>query len=114
MGTQSILIASQESYAQDFQNKLLKYSNNYYINKHYKVGEEVDRDKLKHAMIFNSLLCTDSCELVDWIVKKIDGTLEEKPKKRRKVTPKMIEECEDREELMKECCPKDTWEKAEW
>jgi hypothetical protein len=76
MGTQSILIKSQESYAEDFKDKLLKYSDNMYNYKHFFIGESLDRDKLLHAMTFNRLLSSESCTLSKYISNSILGNLD--------------------------------------
>jgi hypothetical protein len=69
--SQSILIKNQENYFNEFQNKLLEYSNTYYINSHFLVGNKINRDKLNHIIIFNRLLGSTSCTMIDFIKIKI-------------------------------------------
>jgi hypothetical protein len=76
-GQQNFLYLTQENYFDKFENNLLKYADLLYLNKKFGVGEDVDKDKVRHSQLFYNILCTDECELIDWVWKKINGDLEE-------------------------------------
>lgn len=75
-GQQNFLVLTQENYFDKFENDLLKYADLLYLNKKFGVGEDVDKDKVRHSQLFYNILCTDECELIEWVSKKINGDLE--------------------------------------
>jgi hypothetical protein len=120
MGTQSILVKNEKSYAKDFEHKLLKYSDDFFIKKNFLMGNGVDIDKLRHAMVFNRLLSAPSCKLIDFINDKISGKLDEVTKTKRKkrvLTESLLsilrEEIKDHtdSEILNDCCG---WDSVEW
>lgn len=80
MGQQSLTIPNRLSIVKNSNSKLLKYAQDGYINEHYKVGCEANKDKVRHHQLLAEILCTDNCELIDWIFKKINGALTDKDK----------------------------------
>jgi hypothetical protein len=75
-GQQNFLYLTQENYFDKFENDLLKHADLYYLNKKFGVGEDVNIEKVRHSQMFYNILCTDECELIDWVWKKINGDLE--------------------------------------
>jgi hypothetical protein len=75
-GQQNFLNLSQENYFDKFEKDLLKQADLLYLNKKFGIGKDVDKDKLRHSQMFHNILCTDECELIDWVWKKINGDLE--------------------------------------
>lgn len=76
-GQENYLELSQEGYFDKFEKDVLVNADLYYLNKKFGVGKELDRDKLKHSQMFYNILCTDECELIDWVFKKINGDIED-------------------------------------
>lgn len=75
-GQENYLYLTQENYYDGFQDSLIKTADKYHLEKNFGIGKKVDQDKLRHDQMFYDILCTDSCELIDWVQKKIDGELE--------------------------------------
>lgn len=75
-GQQNFLNLSQENYFDKFEQDLLNQADLLYLNKKFGIGKDVDKDKLRHSQMFHNILCTDECELIDWVWKKINGDLE--------------------------------------
>lgn len=75
-GQQNFLYLNQESYFDKFEQDLLKQADLLYLNKKFGVGEEINIDKVRHSQMFHNILCTDECELIEWVWKKINGELE--------------------------------------
>lgn len=118
MSTQSILIQNLSSLQEKFDNKLLEMGHNYSLNRRFMIGEEVNPDEIMFVKSFHKLLCTDNCELIDYIDKKIKGKLAEcgvKVKKKPtisdlfKLYQQQVEACS-----ITEACGVCDWEKTEW
>lgn len=75
MSTKNIDYTNRESYLEKSEEMLLSFSNAYFYKKRFLLGEGVDTDKLLFYMQMNESLCTDSCEMLDFIKKKIEGRL---------------------------------------
>lgn len=75
-GQENYLYLTQEGYFDKAEEDLLNGADLYYLNKKFGVGEDVDMNKVRHAQLFYNILCTDECELIDWVSKKINGDLE--------------------------------------
>jgi hypothetical protein len=75
-GQQNYLYLSQEAYYDKAEEEILRSADLYYISKRFGVGEGPDKEKLRHNQLFYNILCTDECEIADWINKKINGDLE--------------------------------------
>lgn len=112
-GQQNFLYLTQEKYFDEFENNLLKYADLYYLNKKFGVGEDVNMEKVRHSQMFHNILCTDECELIDWVWKKINGDLEGLEYKLKlkdfKIydTPFGQEDCDN----ISSCCD---WAQNEW
>ena len=74
-GQENYLYLTQEGYYDKAESNLLKLADLYYLNKKFGIGEDVDKNKVRHAQLFHNILCTDECELIDWVNKKIAGEI---------------------------------------
>lgn len=75
-GQQNYLYLSQEDYFDKAEEEILRAADLQYIVKKFGVGEGPDKDKLRHNQLFYNILCTDECELIEWVSKKINGDLD--------------------------------------
>lgn len=57
---------------------LLDISNKEYINKYFLVGEKINKKEQQFSLIMTELLCTENCEIVNYINDKLSGKLEPK------------------------------------
>ena len=119
MSTQSILKNNLESQQRYFESKLLDLGKNFIIHKRFMIGKPVDYNEMMFTKTFYKLLCTDNCELIDWIDKKIKGKLKEEHYKKHKkptisdlfkIYQQQVEACSITE-VTGECCD---WEQIEW
>lgn len=76
MGQQEIEKLTHEEYYSRSEKELLRQADLYYINKKFAVETEFDKYKLRHAQLYQKLLCTDNCEVIKWVNKKIRGALD--------------------------------------
>jgi len=74
---QSILDLNRETYLEKAEKNLLQMSDSYYFQKKFKMGEGADEDKVEFYSQMYRLLCTDNCEMKDFIQNKIEGKLDE-------------------------------------
>lgn len=77
MSTQSIIKKSKERYYEEFDKKAQCNADHYFMYNNFRIGEDMN---YMEALFYNKLkklMCTDNCELVDWIKKKLEGKLEE-------------------------------------
>jgi hypothetical protein len=74
-GQQNLLNLTQENYYDNFETAILKQADLHYLVKKFGIGEDIDRDRLRHDQMFYNILCTDECELIDWVNKKITGQI---------------------------------------
>lgn len=95
MSSKNILTLSKETYIQKNEQRLLKLSDAYFYNKHFLLGEGVNRDEMIFSTIFDAFLCESNCELNNLIKDKIAGKLEPK---RKKKNPIIIQKSEDGEQ----------------
>lgn len=96
MSSKNILSLDKQTYIKKNEQRLLRLSDAYFYDKHFLLGEGVNRDEMIFSTIFNSFLCESNCELNNLIKDKIAGKLERK--KRKKKSPIVIHKMEDVEE----------------
>ncbi len=118
-GTQSILVNNLDSQKDYFDRRLLETGRDFMIHKRFMIGKPVNHNELMFIKSFHKLLCTDNCELKDWISKKIQGKLEDceiKVKKKPtvsdlfKIYQQQVENCSITD-VVGECCD---WAQIEW
>lgn len=115
MGTQSIINRNQEYYSELFEKKLFRYSDDYYIKKHFLVGEGTNRDKVMFAMQMSPIFCTANCTLVDYIKKEIVGELKDKSCSRKDKLEDLLKKYnKDCSCGKKECICFTYWKESEW
>ena len=111
-GAQSILVKNIDNYKEDFDKKLLDLGENFLIHKRFMIGEKMDYSKMLFVKSFHKLLCTDNCEIINFIDKKIKGKLKEcnvKYKKKPtisdlfKIYQQQVENC-SLTQITEECC----------
>jgi len=81
MSTQSILEMNKDSLHNEYEENLLYCADAFYVQDKFMVGKGVSLDEISHIMNFHRLMCTDNCEMVEYINNKIIGELgcEKKP-----------------------------------
>ncbi len=77
MNSQSLNTISRKSYHRKAEDILLQMSDNYFYEKHYKIGAGIDRDKVSFYLQNYRFLDTDNCELNNYINSKIIGVLDD-------------------------------------
>ena len=70
MSSKNILNLSKQTYIDKNEKRLLKLSDAYFYDRHFLLGEGVNRDEMNFSTIFSSFLCESNCELNDLINKK--------------------------------------------
>jgi predicted acetyltransferase len=66
--------------------RLLDLSDKEYIYNHFLVGEKINKNEQKFSLVMKELLCTDNCELINYINDKLSGKLEPKLRHLKTVT----------------------------
>ncbi len=97
MSSKNIYTLSKQTYIEKNKQRLLKMSDAYFFEKHFLLGEGVNRDEMIFSTIFDAFLCERNCEINNLINDKIAGKLE--PKKKKK-NPIIIQKSEDNEDLV--------------
>jgi len=111
MSTQSIKVTDRLSYQKEFEKNILDFSEKWWYSEKFLLGKKTDRDEMRHTILFHRLLCTNSCEMSDFIFNRINGLLTEKCEKKSGL--KKIIECYKKEthkehcsdtEVVNDCC----------
>ena len=63
-------------YYLDNREKLLSMSNKEYAHAYFLVGKKVNKQEQRFYTIMNELLCTENCELINYINDKINDRLD--------------------------------------
>lgn len=113
MGAFSLNTLDREKYFEEFEDKILHDYENWIMQTRFKVGQGVKNEmELEHNLLFHRILCTDNCEIIDYVKDKLNGKLEDcgkkiKNKSLRELTKALAEysECEDECCLINEACP---------
>lgn len=77
MGQQSLEQINIENYLLEWNEELMSQADLYYLNKHFKIGEEYSEKEVEFYQLYMESLYNPSCELSDWIWKKINGFFED-------------------------------------
>lgn len=75
-GQQQIPTTDRERYYNQAETTMLKQADLMYFQDKYRIGDGMDELKSMHAHLYQEALCTDNCDLLKWIQKKIAGKLE--------------------------------------
>ena len=115
MSQYSLQLLNAEKYSEEFEDIIIYNFENYLMQKRFRVGQGIEnKDELNHALIFSDILCTDNCVLTKYIQDKIDGKLENPPK--RKSINKLIETFSKENNCTEEeaCTANFYWSEAAW
>lgn len=74
-GQQNYLDLTIDTYKTESIKYLKESSEKYFLKKRFGISQDIDRDKLSHYQMVYGILASDETELIDWIDKKIKGTL---------------------------------------
>lgn len=77
MGQESLGIISIEKYYAEWDKGLREELDKQYLKDHFMLGEEADKNKIDFYSLYLKVFCNDSCELSEWIWKKINGFFED-------------------------------------
>ena len=120
MSTISLEILNAEKYREEFEDIILYNYENYMMQKRLRVGNGIiDQGELKHSLLFYRALCTDNCDLIDYISDKINGYLEKVGKKKKQkiteiITTAQQEVCSPQykvDAFITDCC---SWDAIQW
>lgn len=89
---QEIRKKSRFFYAQEFSKGVQKFADTYYYDKHFRIGEGIDMDRLQHTLMFSDMMCTEDCQLIDYIDHRIGATLKDCPEIKRGCTTSLIKQ----------------------
>ena len=64
---------------------LLNSFEQYFYNKNFRIGETANMEEMTYNRRIKNILCSDDCEVVNYMQDKLDGKLcaENKPKRRK-------------------------------
>jgi len=74
-GQQQIEVKDQERYHDKYLSNLLQEADLYYLEKKFNIETKFDRQKMRYSQLLEKTLNNDTCELMDWVFKKINGKL---------------------------------------
>ena len=77
MSTQSIFVKSIDSIQEASEETLLKNANKYILEKRFALGKGMKSEETKHAARLLDFLCTENCELIDYLNKSLIGDIAE-------------------------------------
>ena len=85
MSNYSLEILNKDTYVKEFEDLILYNFDNYFMQKHFKVGRGIeDNEELEHAILFHRVLCTDNCTILNYVKDKIEGKLDKKINHRKR------------------------------
>lgn len=85
---------------------LLHLSDKEYANKYFLIGEKINKKEQMFSQVMLELLCTENCELINYINNKLNGKLPVECKPVKKHEKK--KDCDDDEDC------KNVWEIESW
>ena len=78
MNQQQINYRSLDSHLTLAKKNLEKQADLYYAQKHFKIGDSYNRHKFLHSQLYVDMLCTEDCDIINWLDKKDKGILDGK------------------------------------
>lgn len=78
MSVYSLNTQSASNYYDKHLKNILDLSKKEYTRKYFRVGEKIDEEEQMFSSIMTEFLCTDNCELLNYINDKLEGKLEPK------------------------------------
>lgn len=76
-GQQNLRNLSQDNYEDYFLSLLLQEADKFYLHTKFNVDTNYSRHKRRHAQLYYSVVTNPTCELGQWIEKKIKGKLKD-------------------------------------
>ena len=76
MSQQQINRISANKYLERANSTLLREADLYYLEEIFMLETKYNKDKFLHAQLYKDILCTDDCEVLNWVDRKIRGALE--------------------------------------
>lgn len=64
------------NYYKKHSERILDLSTKEYINTYFLVGEKINKKEQQFSLIMKELLCTENCEIINYINDKLEGRLE--------------------------------------
>ena len=74
-GQVQILEINKDSLFEKFSNTLLKQADLLYLKEKFAIQSEYNQSKAFHAYLMQEVLCTDDCEIITFLNKKLRGAL---------------------------------------
>ena len=74
-GQVQILEINKDSLFEKFSNTLLKQADLLYLKEKFAIQSEYSQSKAFHAYLMQEVLCTDDCEIINFLNKKLRGEL---------------------------------------
>ena len=75
MSQQQINRISAKKYLERANSTLLREADLYYLEEIFMLETKYNKDKFLHAQLYKDILCTDDCEVLNWVDRKIRGAL---------------------------------------
>lgn len=85
MSAYSLENQSALNYYKKHRQILLDMSDKEYIYTYFLVGEKINKKEQRFSLTMKELLCTENCELINYINDKLNGKFERKPSKPLKI-----------------------------
>ena len=76
MSQQQINRISAKKYLERANSTLIREADLYYLEEIFMLETKYNKDKFLHAQLYKDILCTDDCEVLNWVDRKIRGALE--------------------------------------
>lgn len=76
-GQVQILEINKDSLFEKFSNTLLKQADLLYLKEKFAIQSEYSQSKAFHAYLMQEVLCTDDCEIIAFLNKKLRGALKD-------------------------------------
>ena len=76
-GQVQILEINKDSLFEKFSNTLLKQADLLYLKEKFAIQSEYSQSKVFHAYLMQEVLCTDDCEIIKFLNKKLRGALKD-------------------------------------
>ena len=76
-GQIQILEINKDSLFEKFSNALLKQADLLYLKEKFAIQSEYSQSKAFHAYLMQEVMCTDDCEIIKFLNKKLRGALKD-------------------------------------
>lgn len=112
-GQIQILEINKDSLFEKFSNILLEQADLLYLKEKFAIQSEYDKSKAFHAYLMQEVLCTDDCEIITFLNKKLEG---KDIKLRNKKEQEKTRISEEYEQVVNNyyIYNNDVWEETEW